>query len=270
MKHVTLTLMAAAAGVALLQSPAAAQHTVPKLHVNPRWEECSFQLDASLTQGAWRQFTREAGLVTYFRPLSDARPMGRGNFELSVLQWKTGIHDADPAWNDTFVHPDSTHVLFEGDGLKFPGLMARAGVTKTTDVGFYFTKSPGANYGFFGAQLQRALVGGNGSAWAVSTRASYVSLFGPEDVDFHVYGADLITSRSITLNRWASLSPYASVSGYLAQSHEKSSVVDLEDEHPLGAQATLGAALRLGAARLGGEYNIAKVGSLSLKIGVGF
>jgi hypothetical protein len=35
----------------------------PKLHVNPRWKECSFQIDPSLTQAAWRQFTREAGLV---------------------------------------------------------------------------------------------------------------------------------------------------------------------------------------------------------------
>ena len=100
----------------------------PKLHVNPRWKECSFQLDPSLTQSAWRQFTEEAGLVTFFRPLSDARPLGKGRFELSALKWKTNINARDAAWNDTFVHPDSTHWLFEGSGLEFPGLTAGANV----------------------------------------------------------------------------------------------------------------------------------------------
>src|SRR5687768_9151675 len=60
-----------------------------ELHVNPRWKECSFQLDPSLTQKAWREFTSEAGLVVYFSPLTDAKPMGAKNFEVSLLQWKT-------------------------------------------------------------------------------------------------------------------------------------------------------------------------------------
>jgi hypothetical protein len=140
-----LTVAAIALAIGLFQTSASAQ-TIrqPRLHVNPRWKECSFQLDPSLTQSAWHQFTREAGLVSYFRSLTDARPMGRGNFEVSVLQWDTGIDDGDAAWNDTFVHPDSTHWLFEGNGLKFPGLSVRAGVTSKTDVGLYFTKSPGS------------------------------------------------------------------------------------------------------------------------------
>src|SRR5687767_7461576 len=120
MTYRNLTTAAVVLATALIQTPAAAQtkHEHPHLHVNPRWKECSFQLSPSLTQTAWRQFTREAALVAYFRPLSDARPMGKGHFELSVLQWKTGIDDHDDAWNDTFVHPDSAHYLFEGNGLK--------------------------------------------------------------------------------------------------------------------------------------------------------
>ena len=74
-------IMAAAALAATLftavNTPAIAQGEAhPKLHVNPRWKECSLQLDPSLTQAAWRQFTREGGLVSYFRPLVDARPHG--------------------------------------------------------------------------------------------------------------------------------------------------------------------------------------------------
>jgi hypothetical protein len=60
------------------------------------------------------------------------------------------------------------------------------------------------------------------------------------------------------------------VSSYLSRSHEKTSVVSLHDEQVGGAQATVGAALQLGKLRLGTEYNVAKVRSLSMKVGVGF
>jgi hypothetical protein len=268
MTRATLIPAAIAVAVVLTPSTVAAQ-AEPRLHVNSRWKECSLQLDAALTQAAWRQFTREAALVVYFRPLADARPMGRGHVEASIVQWKTGIDARTSAWNDTFVHPDSAHWLFEGNGLAFPGLMARVGVTNRTDAGFYFTKNPNANYGFAGAQVQHAFIGDTDSAWALSGRASFVTLYGPEDLGFHAYGADLITSRSLRLNRWAVLSPYASVSGYLSHSHEKSALVSLADETTGGSRATLGAALQISAARLGAEYSVARVRSFSLKLGVG-
>jgi hypothetical protein len=264
-----VTSMLALAAIAVIQTPAGAQRTEPKLHISSRWKECSFQLDSSLTQSAWHQFTQEAGLVAYFRPLSDARPMGRGSFEVSMVQWQTGINASDAAWNDTFVHPDSTHWLFEGNRLKFPGLMLRAGVTTSTDVGLYVTKNPKANYGFYGAQLQQNLVRDTTSNWAASARGSFVSIYGPADLDFTVYGVDLVASRRFGVTRWMSVSPYAGVSSYLASSHDKSAVVALDDEKVLGAQATVGATAQLSAVRLGVEYSVARVRSVSLKIGVG-
>jgi hypothetical protein len=262
------SLIIPAAAVAMTVASAEAQ-TQPKLHVNPRWHECSFQIDPSLTQSAWHQFTQEAGLVVFFRPLSDARPLGKGKLELSLLQWKTGIDDEDAAWNDTFVHPDSSHWLFEGDGLQFPGLMTRVGVGENTDVGIYFTKNPNANYGFYGAQVQRSLLG-HATPWSFAARASFVSIYGPDDLDFAVYGGELIGSRRIDLRKWVSFSPYAGVSGYLSRSHEKTAAVNLDDEQVGGGQATLGAALQISKLRLGTEYNVARVRSLSMKIGVGF
>jgi len=268
MTYMIRTVAAAAFAVALIQSSASAQHSDhPPLHVNPRWKECSFQLNSALTQSAWRQFTREAALVAYFRPLSDAQPMGKGHFEFSVVQWQTGIDDHDAAWNDTFVHPDSTHWLFEGEGLKFPGLMARAGVSGSTDVGVYFTKSPGANYGFYGAQVQHTLV--QNPTWAAAARASFVSMYGPDDLDLRVFGADVLASRTFALTRWAALSPYVGGSTYLSTAHEKTTAVDLADEHVVGAQAMVGTALQLSKARLAVEYNVSRVNSFSLKVGIG-
>jgi len=275
MKRRTMTTAAMALAIALYQTPVAAQahqHGPSDgltLHVSTRWKECSIQLDHSLTQSAWRQFVQEAGLVAYFRPLTDAQPMGKGKFELSVLQYDTKIDDHDAAWNDTFVHPDSTHWLFEGSGLKFPGLMARVGVSNKTDLGFYFTKNPNANYGFYGAQVQQNFMGSTTSDWAASGRLSFVSLFGPEDVDLAVIGLDLVASRQFALTSWATVSPYAGVSSYLTGAREKSSVVDLEDESQGGSQAMIGAALQLSGARLAVEYNVAKVNSLSMKVGFG-
>lgn len=259
----SLTMLSAAVGTSLAQDT--------KLHVNPRWDECSFQLDESLTQSAWRQFTREAALVSYFRPLTDAKPMGVLNVEFSLLQWSTAIDDSDPAWNNTFVHPDSTHWLTEGSSLAFPGLMARVGVTDRLDVGAYWTKNPHANYGFFSGQLQYNLIDNPEKKWAASARLNFSSLYGPEDLTLRVYGMDVLASKEFTLYKnWMTLSPYVGVSAYVSSSHEMTAVVELEDEILGGGQAMVGALLKLGMGRLGVEYNFAEVNTFSLKVGVGF
>lgn len=243
-------------------------HSHPHLHLSDRWKECSFQLDPSLTQSAWAQFTREAGLVVYFRSLTDARPMGKGKFEIALLQWKTGIDDSAPAWNDTFVHPDSTHVLFEGSGLAFPGLTARIGVTDRTDVGVYLTKSVNANYGFAGAQVQQNILNDTRRNIFAAARLSYVAMYGPEDIDFGVLGADLLVSYQKRLTNWAALSPYIGVANFMAHSHEKSAVVDLDNETQLGSQVMAGLALQLSAVRLSVEYANAAVKTVSFKVGM--
>lgn len=241
------------------------------LHVNPRWEECSFQLDPSLTQEAWNEFTKEAGLVAYFRPLIDAKPMGARHFEVSVLQWQTAFDDSKPAWNDTFVHPDSVHWLKETERLAFPGLTARVGITDKLDAAIYLTKNPGANYGFFGGQLQYNLVNDQEKKWYAAARASFISMYGPEDLNLNTSGLDVLASKEFPIySDWASVSPYVGASGYLSNSHEKTDKVNLQDEHVLGGQAMVGAVLKLSVARIGVEYNFARLSTLSFKIGVAF
>ncbi|HEX8941714.1 MAG TPA: hypothetical protein VF785_01180 [Gemmatimonadaceae bacterium] len=267
MKHKQLTIVAASLVTVLLPAHATAQSR-PKLHVNPRWKQCSFQLDSSLTQSAWHQFTQEAGQVVYFRPLTDARPMGRGKFELSLMQWQTNVDDGSSAWNDTFVHPDSTHWLYEGSGLRFPGLALRAGVTSTSDVGLYFTKNVQANYGVYGLQLQQNLVRGGARDWDVSARASFMSLFGPADLDLKVYGVDVVTSWKQWTYKRATVVPYAGLATYLSSSHEKTAAVTLADEHVIGVMATVGTELQFSALRLAAEASVAKLPSISMKLGI--
>lgn len=268
MNRPILAIVAAFTATTLIHTSAAAQGH-PPLHVSSRWKECSFQLDAALTQGAWRQFTHEAALVAYFRPLAGAEPMGRGRYEITMMRYTTGIDDHDPAWNDTFVHPDSAHWLFEGSGLSFPGLAARVGVTDQTDLGLYFTRNPNANYGFIGAQLQRSVLASPTGAWTSSARVSYSRLFGPDDLTLSVVGIDLVGGRRVSIARWVTLSPYVGVSTFVASSHERSPVVTLTDERVLGTQGMVGAALQVSGLRIAAEYNVSRVNSMSLKIGVG-
>ena len=267
MRHQTLGIVAVAAAASVIAAPAHAQGR-PRLHVNTRWDQCSIVLDASLTQSAWRQFTREAGQLVYFRPLTDATPMGRGRFEFSFMQWQTNVDDNTSAWNDTFVHPDSTHWLYDGSGLQFPGVAVRAGMGSRTDVGAYFTKNVQANYGVYGLQLQQNLIRGM-REWDLSARASFMSLFGPDDVALDVYGADLVANwRRWTFAR-GSVTPYAGVATFLASSREQSAAVILEDEQVLGVMGTVGAALQLSVVRVGAEASISRVPSFAVKLGVG-
>lgn len=242
-----------------------------KLHVNPKWDECSFQLDPSLTQKQWHQFTKEAALVVYFRPLTDAKPMGAGNYEFSLLRWDTKVDETTGAWNNTFVHPDSMHWLTEGEPLGIPGLTFRAGITSKIDIGAYWTKSPGANYGFWGGQVQYNVINDLQKQRAASARFSFVSLYGPKYLDVTIYGLDLVASKKYTIfSKWASVSPYAGVSTYLSSSHEKTSAVDLNDENILGVQGMVGAVTQISIARIAAEYNFAKINSFSIKLGVAF
>jgi hypothetical protein len=243
----------------------------PKLHINPRWEECSFQLDSSLTKDAWRQFTKEAGLVTYFRSLTDAKPMGAGRFEFAILQWSTSIDEGDEAWNNTFVHPDSTHWLIGGDALPFPGLMLRAGITSRIDGGVYWSERPGANYGVFAGQVQYSLINDTVKNWAAATRLNFSSLYGPADLNLYVYGMDLLASKKFgVISDWGFVSPYAGISAYVSHSHEKTEAVNLEDELEHGMQGMAGAVMQLSIARIGVEYNFANTNTLSYKLGVNF
>jgi hypothetical protein len=259
-KHPNHFVLIAGLVTAFGGSPLSAQH----LHLNDRWDECAIVLDPSLTQEAWHRFVSELGLVTYFRPMVSAKPMGAKRLEFALLQWSTKIDDADPAWNDTFSHPDSAHYLFEGDALPIPGFMLRVGVTDRLDVGAYFTKNVRSNYGIVGGQVQYSLVNDQARNFAAAGRVSIARLFGPDDVSAGVSGLDLVVSRDISV-----FSPYAGVSGYFSRGREHTSKVDLDDESVLGLQGMLGVAVTVRAVRLGAEYSLAKVPGYAFKVAFG-
>ena len=107
--------------------------------------------------------------------------------------------------------------------------------------------------------------------WDAAARLSFVSLYGPEDLDVTVYGLDLLASKRVPLvGRWIAVSPYAGGGTYLSRSHEKSPVVDLSDENVLGVQGMVGAIAEISVARLAVEYSLARVSSTTIKVGFAF
>ncbi|MES2767272.1 MAG: hypothetical protein V4642_15455 [Bacteroidota bacterium] len=242
-----------------------------ELHINPKWEECSFEISPILTQSEWHTFTKEAGLAAYYRPLIDAKPIGKWNFEISLVQWQTKIDESEGAWNNTFVHPDSTHWLVGGPRLPIPGLTGRIGITDNVDVGVYFTKNPQANYGVYGGQLQYNFLNDTTEKWSASARAGFSAIFGPEDLKVSIHGVDLVASKEFpAYSDWAFVSPYAGVSTYLSSARETTDKVALKDEDIFGAQAMVGVAAKISFARLAMEYNFSNTSTLSFRIGAGF
>jgi hypothetical protein len=203
--------------------------------------------------------------------MTDAKPLGARNFEVSLLQWSSAIDEDKGAWNDTFVHPDSAHWLVGGERLAIPGLTARVGLTDRLDVGVYFTKNPGANYGFIGLQAQYQITGNEESSFRTAVRGSAVRMYGPDDLNFTGYGADFLASREFCLHeKWLRVAPYVVFSTFLSSAHEKSSVVDLENERVAGLQGSIGVLAKVAPMRFAVEYNHAKINTVSMKVGVAF
>ena len=238
------------------------------LHVLDRWDNCSIQLDPALTQDAWQKFTREAGLIAYFRPLSSAKPLGARKFEIILTQGRAPIDDRDPAWNDTFVHPHSTHWIYaevsEEPGeitaghsdsrhtLNLPLPLVRVGITDRIDISGTYLMAPGANYGFAGAQLQYNLLNNTEKNLAAAARVGAMAIVGPEDLSLAAFSFDLVASKDISR-----FSAYAGLGTYLMRSHEKSSVVDLDDENLLGLTGMVGVSTTLFShLRIGAEMSV--------------
>ena len=151
------------------------------------------------------------------------------------------------------------------------GLTARMGVTDRLDIGAYFTKSPGANYGFFGAQAQYNFIHDAERRFSASARGSFIRMYGPDDLNLTVYSADVVASKEFVVHdKWLTLAPYAVVSTYLSAAHEISERVDLENERVVGVQGSAGLLAKIAMARIAVEYNHAAVNTVSMKIGATF
>jgi hypothetical protein len=234
-----------------------------ELHTNHRFRECSIMLDPSLTQSQFHKFTREAAQVFTFKLMSPAEPLGARKFQVGIDYSITNINDADPAWNNTFSHPNEEHYL--GDQIAMPKIFARMGVSDRVDVGFYFTKNPNANYGFMGGEMKYALFLESEKPLAMAVRTTYATLLGVDDLNFHLLGVDLSASKKI-----GRLTPYLGIGANLGRAIETTSKVNLHNETVLTPRGIIGTQLSLSFFSLTAEMDIATVSTFSLRTGFKF
>ncbi len=229
------------------------------------------QIDSSLTQEAWRQFTEEGGIIASLNPMSSAKPFGKGSFDIALTPALYPIDDTEAAWNDTFVHPHSTHWLYgatsEESGevlaghadsmhsLGIPLPRIRVGVTERVDVGLYYIPAPGANYAFLGGHVRSNVLSDAKRGLNAAVRVRAAQLRKVEDFGVSTYALDLLASKDISV-----FSAYVGVSGYIARSHETTPVVDLDDETVLGVEGHVGgSALLFSHLRLGAEMTVGRL-----------
>jgi len=231
--------------------------------INPDVESCSMMLDPSLTQGQWHTFIRQVGAISSFKSLSPAATLGAMRFLVSVDYASTPVDQHDPAWINTFVHPDEDCPL--GDAVAFPSIRASVGLTDNMDLGGYWTSAPGANYGMAGLEYKFAFLQESETSPAAAVRASTTVLTGVPDFDVNIFSIDLLASKT-----FARFSPYLGIRSTMAVGTETTSKVDLEREAISLTQGYAGLRYSVWMVNLAAEYNVSSVNSFAFAVGMLF
>ena len=229
--------------------------------IDPGVKTCSMRIDPSLTQGEWRTFVRQAGSMISFKPLAPAAPIGPRRFSVNVDYSITPVDQHDPAWINTFVHPDAGCPL--GDRIKMPALRATYGVSRTMDVTGFWTTAPGANYGLAGGAVKYAFLKETAKSPAAAVTGSYTALTGVPDFNFSVYSVGVIASKRI-----ARFQPFLGVRQGVAVGTETTPKVDLATETLPLTHGFLGTTWSIWKLGVAAEYDVASVNTFSLMLGV--
>lgn len=238
----------------LFASPSYSQQDV-YWHMDPSVKSCSMVIDPSLTQPQWERFTRQVGAIATFKSLASAEPLGKLNFTLGIDYSRTPVDQRDPAWINTFTHPDASCPL--GDQIVVPTLRGRLGVSSRVDVGGYWTTAPQANYGMLGGEVKYAFLKESGKVPAAAITTSFTTLTGVPDFNLNVYSVGLLASKRIS-----NVAPYLGVKEAVAVGTETTSKVDLDRESISLTQGFIGATYSIWRLGIAAEYDIAQVNTL--------
>ena len=244
-------------------SLAQSDHTMVYWRLDPNVKTCSMDIDPSLTQAQWHEFTKQVAALSAFKSLAPAQTLGKLNFHVGLDYGSTPVDQHSLAWINTFVHPDEECPL--GDKVEFPTLRAGMGVSDDMDIGLYWTEAPGANYGMIGGEFKYAFLQEDEGLPAAAVRGSFTLLTGVPDFDLGVYSVELLASKTI-----ATLTPYLGLRTSLAVGTETTTKVNLKTERIPVAQGYVGIAYSLWMLNVAAEYNVASVNTLAFAIGVTF
>jgi hypothetical protein len=231
--------------------------------IDPTVESCSMVIDPSLTQAQWKTFVQQVGAISSFKSLASTETLGAMNFRVGIEYGRTPVDQHNPAWINTFVHPDADCPL--GDAVSYPALRAQMGVSGDVDVGASWTKSPEANYGMVGGEVKYRFLQESETLPAAAVRGSVIILTGVSDFTLDIYGIEVLVSKT-----FGAFSPYAGFRGNLAVGTETTSKVDLATESVVVPQGYAGVSCSMWKLNIAAEYDIAAVSTFALSIGFRF
>ena len=229
-------------------------------HLDPGVKTCSMVIDPSLTQDQWKRYTMQLGEISSFKSMASAETIGKKHFSIAIDYSVTPVNQHDPAWINTFVHPDEECPL--GDKIILPMLRAKFGVSDKIEIGAKWATAPGANYGMIGGELKYAFLKETKKTPSAAVRASFTALTGVADYNISLGSIDLLVSKKV-----AGVSPYLGIKESLLMGTETTSKVDLDKESLLAAQAFIGVSYSIWRINLAAEYNISYVNIFSFLIG---
>ena len=229
-------------------------------HIDPNVKTCSMVIDASLTQEQWNIFARQAGAILTYKSVAPATTLGKMNYKIAVDYSSTPVNQHDPAWINTFTHPDENCPL--GDRIEIPAIRAGVGITPNMDVGIYWTTAPGANYGVVGGEYKYAFIQETKKIPSTAVRASFSLLTGVSDFNFNIYSVDLITSKKIL-----KLNPFIGFRESIFNAKETTSKVDLDKAVFSIQQLFIGISYSVWMLNMAAEYNISSVNTFAVVIG---
>jgi hypothetical protein len=232
-------------------------------HLDPSVKSCSMVIDPSLTQAQWKTFIQQVSPMVTFKTLASAEPLGTMNFSVAIEYGRTPVDQHNLAWINTFTHPNADCPL--GDAVAVPTILARMGVSDKMDIGAYWITSPEANYGMVGGEVKYQVSKESETLPATAVRGSVTLLTGVSDFDVNVYGFDLLASKKISM-----FTPYVGFRGSLAVGTETTPKVNLDKESVFFAQGYAGVSCSIWMVSLAAEYNVSRVNTFALAVGVNF
>jgi hypothetical protein len=234
--------------VALLAFPTVARADDPVLHVDPTTEECEVRFAPGLTQASYHRFVREFGSASAFKQMGAPLVLGKKRLSFGVEYMAFSVDETADAWNDTFVHPDSTHWL--GSEKRFPKLKLRVGLGANTDVGAYYTMNPLSNYGWIGIDAKHALLRqAEEMPVTVAVRGAYTKTLFVDDMDMHALSTDVSVGRTFKYG----ITPYVGLGADMVLARETSPMVELDTEYVTDGHAFAGVEVALWRMIIGAE-----------------
>lgn len=162
-----------------------------------------------LTQGEFKDLSKEAGAAIAYRNTAPAEPLGITGFDAGVEVSAVDIKSKSAYWDSAF---NSKAPSF----LYIPKIRVRKGLPFGIDVGAMYSYVPDSNIKIYGAEVSKAILEGSAATPALGVRATYTRLAGVNDLSLQTVGVDASISKGFVI-----FTPYAGVGGIWIDSKAK-------------------------------------------------